>query len=77
MELEHIKELLDTVCEYNTVNITQIFSKDDIEWISVRCIPSTCTLEFTYLQEDKTELYDSVPEAANVILKQTQSDVTA
>lgn len=77
MKLESIEALLSTVCEYNTVRITQVFTRDEVDWISVRCLPSTCTLELTYLQEQRTELYDSVPEAAIVILQHTHSNVAS
>lgn len=77
MKLESIERLLSTVCEYNTVRITQVFTRDKVDWISVRCIPSTCTLELTYLQEQKTELYESVSEAADVIMQQTHSRITS
>ncbi|MFD1863519.1 hypothetical protein [Planococcus chinensis] len=72
MKLESIETLLTTVCEYNTVRITQVFTRGPIDWISVRCIPSTSTLELTYLQEQKIELHDSVKEAAETILRQIQ-----
>lgn len=77
MELKSIELLLTTVCEYNTVRITQVFTRGETDWISVRCIPSTCTLELTYLHDQKIELYDSVLEAAETILQEIDSTVTA
>lgn len=73
MKLESIENLLTTVCEYNTVKITQVFTRDDIDWISVRCIPSTRTLELTYIQEQRIELYESVHEAAKIVQQQITS----
>lgn len=73
MKLESIESLLTTVCEYNTVKITQVFTRDSIDWVSVRCVPSTRTLELTYLQEQRIELYESVAEAAQVIQQEISS----
>jgi hypothetical protein len=74
--LESIELLLATVCEYNTARITQVFTRSDEDWISVRCLPSTCTLELTYLHEQKIELYDSVSEAAQVIRQEIDFPLT-
>lgn len=67
MEIESIKELLTTVRNFNTVNIDQVFSKDDTDWIRVRSVPSTSTLELTFLQDQRVEHYESIAEAADVI----------
>lgn len=77
MKSESIKTLLTTVVDYNTVKITQIFTREGIDWIKVRCIPSTHTLELTYLLEQRIELYKSVSEATFVIAQQIQSDLSA
>ncbi|WKA56649.1 hypothetical protein [Planococcus shixiaomingii] len=69
MTIESIKNLLTTICQYNTVRITQTFTKDEVDWIQVRCVPNTSTLELTYLQTETIEKYDSVEEAANIIEK--------
>ncbi|TWT25971.1 hypothetical protein [Planomicrobium sp. CPCC 101110] len=76
MTNESIKALLVTICQYNTVRITQTFSKDDMDWIRVRCLPGTSILELTYLQSENVETYDSVDEAAAVIEKALYSHVT-
>ncbi|RLQ84932.1 hypothetical protein [Planomicrobium sp. Y74] len=69
MKRESIKELLETVCQYNTVNINQTFNKTETDWIEVRCQPDTRILELTYVQTKEVILYESIDEAATVIAK--------
>ncbi|WP_394122054.1 hypothetical protein [Planococcus donghaensis] len=67
MKKETIKILLETMCEYPNVRITQIFAKEDIEWIRVKYIPDTQILELTFLETENVECYDAIPEAVKVI----------
>lgn len=67
MKLESIKELLKTLCQYNTVNIKQTFTKSETEWIEVRCQFNTRILELTYVQTKAVKWYESIDEAATVI----------
>jgi hypothetical protein len=67
MSFESIKEILETVCFYNTVNITQTFSKAEKALFTVVCVKNTSTLEVKNLQTQKVEYFDSVEEAAVVI----------
>lgn len=67
MKIESIERLLETVCEYNTVKITQVFTREKIDWVSVRCVPATRTLELTYLDTGNIEFYTSIAEAAKAI----------
>lgn len=67
MNKEHIQVLLETICQYNDVRITQTFAKDDIDWILVKCVPHTETLELTYLQTGIAERYESIQKAVEVI----------
>ncbi|WP_142828493.1 hypothetical protein [Planococcus soli] len=76
MNKENIQMLLETICQYNTVRITQIFAKDDTEWIRVKCIPDTHMLEMTYLQTETVECYESVKEAVEVISKSFHPSIT-
>lgn len=73
MSSESIKELLVTILEYNTVKITHTFSKNEIEIIQARCIPSTSTLELTFLQEQRVMLCECITEAVKIIEQQTNS----
>ncbi|MDN7243788.1 hypothetical protein QWY14_18525 [Planococcus sp. N028] len=70
MSLESIKEILETVCFYNTVNITQTFSKAKEALFAVVCVKNTSTLEVTNLQTGAVEYFDSVEEAAIAIEKE-------
>lgn len=67
MEIESIERLLETVCKYNTVKITQVFTREKIEIVSVRCVPGTRTLELTHLETGNIEFYTSIAEAAKAI----------
>lgn len=73
MKLQSIENLLDTVCRFNFVKITQVFTKEETDWISVRCLPGTCTLELTYLTTGKLEFHTSISEAAQIIDRQVRS----
>ena len=67
MKLQSIEILLETVCKFNFVKITQVFTKQDVDWVSVRCVPNTNTLELTYLDTGNIEFYTSIAEAAKAI----------
>lgn len=73
MKLQSIENLLDTVCRFNFVKITQVFSKENMDWISVRCLPGTSMLELTYLNTGQIEYHISTIEAAKIIDKQITS----
>lgn len=75
MNKEHIQALLETICQYNNVRITQTFAKDDIDWILVKCIPHTETLELTYLQTESVECYKSIQQAVEIIYNSLYSPV--
>lgn len=75
MKKEHIQTLLETICQYNNVRITQIFSKDDTEGLLVKCIPDTQVLELTYLQTGTVEHYESIKEAVEVIYNSLYSSM--
>lgn len=70
MELKNIKDLLETVSKYHTSNISQTFTKAETDWLHVRCIPHTRTLEMTYLHTQKVEYYESIDEMSSVIADQ-------
>jgi hypothetical protein len=67
LKLEDIKEIIKTVCFYNTVNITQTFCKDDVECIIVKCVKNTSILELTFVQTEQVMYYKSIDEAAKAI----------
>ncbi len=67
MSLESIKEMLKTVHFYNTVNITQTFSKGEDSIITARCIKNTNILEITFYEEQKVEQFTCIEKAAAAI----------
>lgn len=72
MKLQSIETLLETVSRFNFVKITQVFTREGTDWISVRCVPGTSTLELTFLTTGKIECFTSVSEAAQTISQQLQ-----
>lgn len=77
MKKESIQNLLETICEYNNVRITQTFTKESVDHILVKCVPNTQILELTYLHTGAIEQYQSVTEAADVIHQALYSTITA
>lgn len=77
MKKESIRSLLETICEYNNVRITQTFTKENVDQILVKCVPNTQVLELTYLQTGTIEQYQSATEAAEVIHQALYSHVPA
>lgn len=77
MKKESIQTLLETICEYNNVRITQTFAKDSTDWILVKCVPNTRILELTYLETGTVQQYESVTEATKVIYQSLYASVTA
>ncbi|MGI2329763.1 hypothetical protein [Planococcus sp. YIM B11945] len=73
MSFESIRELLETVCFYHTVNITQTFSKEDQPLFSVVCLKNTSTLEVKNLQTETVEQFTSVDQAASAIEREIGS----
>ncbi|MGH2317712.1 hypothetical protein ACRC6Q_08070 [Planococcus sp. SE5232] len=73
MKLESITEILTTIRQYNTAIIIHTFSKDGIYLIRARCIPSTSTIELTFLIEQRVELFDSIAEAVKIVELQVNS----
>ncbi|PSL42049.1 hypothetical protein B0H99_101297 [Planomicrobium soli] len=67
MKYEHIKELLQTVSFYNTVNITQTFSKENQDYITVKSVKNTSILQMTFIQTGQIVFYKSIDQASKVI----------
>lgn len=67
MKINHISDLLSTICQYNNVRITQTFSYEGKDIIIARCVPNTTTIELTFLETSAVEHFNSVEEAAVVI----------
>jgi len=69
MSLKHIKEMLNTLCYYNTVEITHTFSRNGQAFLKASCLRNTETIQFTFVKSQTIEYYDDVEEAASVIEK--------
>ncbi|AQQ55423.1 hypothetical protein [Planococcus lenghuensis] len=70
MKLEDIKVLLRTIVQYDTVNITQTFTKTEEDRVIVRCLPNTKTIELTFIPTQTVEYHESIDKAAQVIAEQ-------
>lgn len=79
MSLDRIKEVLKTLCHYNTVNITHTFSKNEKTYIKVKCLLNTNTLAVScYPTQNQEFLYfDSVEDAGVFINNQLNSNVAS
>ncbi|RLQ91211.1 hypothetical protein [Planomicrobium sp. Y74] len=67
MKINHISDLLSTICQYNNVRITQTFTLETQDLIIARCVPNTTILELTFLETSTVEHYTTIEEAAVVI----------
>lgn len=68
MEKEKVRMLLEILRQYNTMRITQLFSKDNTAWIRVRCLRNTQILELQFSDTDVGEYYELVHEAVDKII---------
>lgn len=69
MSLNSIKEMLKTVCYYNTVNITQTFSNGDGPVITAKCLKDTKILEVTFAEGKRVEHFTCTEKAAAAIFQ--------
>lgn len=67
MRVESIKNILVTMIEYNTVNITQTYTSDTGKSLSVRCLKGTNTLEAIDEESKAVWQSDSLDETAQFI----------
>ncbi len=67
MSSDRINEILSTMRQYHTAKITSTFSKEGNSLMRAVCIPSTSTLELTFLEERRIELYDCLAEAVKTV----------
>ena len=67
MSTESIKELLETVCRFNTVNIVQVFSDEKEDVVVVSCLKNSSMLKITFLREQTTEYIDNIEKATTLI----------
>lgn len=67
MSFDHIKETLETICFFKDVDITHTFSRNDEPLLHVQFAEETQKIQITWSQTNKTELYNDVYKAAEVI----------
>ena len=68
MKHASIKRFLETMCEFHTVNITQTFSTEDGQSLTVRCIPHEKAFEITHSETQDVTRCDTVEQTAAYIL---------
>lgn len=68
MKFSSVKVFLETMCEYNTVQICQSFTTDDGQNLSVCCLPGTTTFEVSNSQTQEVLQIDSVEKTAEYVV---------
>lgn len=75
MQLDHIKELLNITCNFNTSTITHTFAIDGGEdALIVKCIKNTFIIEITSRENRHTEHYTSIDQAAERLFNKMDSN---
>ncbi|OES46019.1 hypothetical protein [Domibacillus iocasae] len=69
MLLDSLQDLLETLCSYNTIDITHTFEKDEYPIASVCCLKDTSTIQVTMFETQSIEQYENIKEAAMAIKK--------
>ncbi|WP_050180564.1 hypothetical protein [Domibacillus robiginosus] len=67
MSLNHLKEMLQMLCYFNSVEITHTFSKHGQAFLTASCKKNTETIQLTFLENQTIEYYADIEEAATVI----------
>ncbi|MDN7229390.1 hypothetical protein QWY22_09320 [Planococcus liqunii] len=76
MKLEHIKNLLQISCNFNTSTISHSFSIGAEDTLTVKCLKDTFILEVTSSENQKIEYYTSIDEAAKALYNKIQATET-
>ncbi len=69
MTFEHIKNLLQLSCDFNSSSISHSFTVDKGDILKARCIKDTFIFEVTSTTNQQVEYYLSVDEAAEALYK--------
>lgn len=67
MSKENLIKMLNTLCQYDNVEITHTFSSNEQPILTVRCLKHTSTIEITNLKNSTVKLYDNLEESAEAI----------
>lgn len=73
MKLEHIQDLLQIMCDFNTSYITHTFTIGEKDVLVVKCIKGTYILEVAFSKSQRIEYYTSINEAAAGVYKEVNS----
>ncbi|KMY54521.1 hypothetical protein AC623_11850 [Bacillus sp. FJAT-27231] len=69
MSVDKLKEMLELLRYYNTVEITHTFRHGDQPFLSVCCLKNTITFQITNIEEQTVHHYNCLEEAAIAIEK--------
>jgi len=69
MTKDSILNMLQTLCMYSNVEIKHTFSLHDIPVITVRCLPSTQTIEVTIHPDHTVKQYEDMEEATEALYR--------
>lgn len=67
MKLEHIKNLLQISCTFNTSSISHSFTIGERDELTVKCLKDTFILEVTSTENPQVEYFTSIDQAAEVL----------
>ncbi|MFC2947068.1 hypothetical protein [Virgibacillus sediminis] len=67
MSKESLIKMLETLCQYNNVEITHTFSSNEQPVMTVRCLKHTRTIEVTNLKNNTVKLFDNIEESAETL----------
>lgn len=76
MNFEHIKNLLQLSCNFNTSSIGHSFAVNGEDTLMVRCLEGTFILEVTSSENQQIEYYTSIDQAAEVLYKKIHANKT-
>jgi hypothetical protein len=68
MDYNSVKVFLETMCQYNTTNIRQVFTTKDGHSLSIRCLTGTRTFEISNSHAQEIFQNDSIEETAQYIV---------
>lgn len=69
MNLEHIKNLLQLSCNFNTSSISHSFNLGLEHMLTVKCLKNTFILEVISSENKQIEYYTSIDQAAEALQK--------
>lgn len=68
MKFSSVKVFLETMCQYNTANIQQVFATEGGPSLSVRCLHGTRTFEITHSDTLEVIQNESIDQTAEYII---------